>query len=261
MVCVQSEMNPMQWREQLNTQIDASTSEPHLYLILSGTSEGDILRNFYDQGGTDAQPLWLNTPYCEWQEVMPYLVEVSREHAFLTWLEQHQADYPDWGVALLSDFPMEEVFSHFENLTKISLSSGKEVFFRFWDAPQSQPVLALSDEQNRAELMGPVSYWLSSQGGIDHPGEPQVIGKRFPWWVLSEGVEQALFSISTETLETNLLQQLYENNPALYEMTSLSVLKIKIRRLIKLNQTQAIVTRYSELKEYLQKELEDARRY
>lgn len=232
---MQSDINPQQWREQLNSRLNEAATEQHLYLILSGTSEGEILRNYYDQGGTDAQPLWLNTPYSEWQEVMPYLVEITADHAFLTWLDEHQAEYPDWGVALLSEFPMDVVFTHFESLTKISLSSGKEVFFRYWDAPQSQPVLTLCDAQGRAELMGPVSNWLSSQGGIEHPDEPRVIGKSFPWWVLSEALATALFEQNPEILKQNLKQRLIDAHYDSIDGMSESQLDVRLGAFIQNN--------------------------
>ncbi|MEI8632367.1 hypothetical protein P4S72_10855 [Vibrio sp. PP-XX7] len=39
--------------------------------MLSGTSDSDPQRWFYQHGGEDARSLWLSTPYAGWDEVMP----------------------------------------------------------------------------------------------------------------------------------------------------------------------------------------------
>ncbi|WP_415896096.1 DUF4123 domain-containing protein [Neptuniibacter sp. PT34_22] len=220
-------------RDQIDQLEEKNSEQNNYFCVLSGTSKINGLENFYTLGGSGAKPLWLNTPYADWEEVMPYLVNIDSDSPFIDWLEAQQQVFPDWGLLVASSYGFDEIFTHFESLTKVLTPSGKEVFFRYWDAPQSQPVLALSDEPNRAELMGPVSYWLSSQGGIEHPSEPQVIGKRFPWWMLSEALALALFKQNPAVVKQNLKQRLIDNHYDSIDGMSESLLDARLGAFIK----------------------------
>ena len=250
MVAVQSDQITS-LAEQLET-LDLLTDSQNLnaFLILSGTSSLDGLHHFYDQGGSDALPLWLNTPY---------MVSITLDHPFIEWLDQQQPAHPDWGVMLLSRFNRDAVFNHFESLTKIYMPDGAEVFFRYWDAPQAQPVLELSADQARTELLGPVEHWLSSQGTLSQPGEARETQQKWPWWQLSETVAAQLFEQNPAVLKRNLLMKLSELDPELYERYSTSVLSMKVERLIAQDQKRKQLTSVAALRNYLQKELRHAR--
>ncbi|MCV6610311.1 MAG: DUF4123 domain-containing protein [Amphritea sp.] len=247
--------HPVLIREQLDQVREVSSENLNCFLVLSGTSRADALQHFYSQGGSGAKPLWLNTPYRDWEEVMPHLVAIAPDSPFIDWLDEQCHTYPDWGVLIASPFGFDDAFGHFESLTKVIMPSGNEVFFRYWDAPQVLPVFQLEETGNVADLMGPVSYLISSIGSVSHPQSPRIVGKPFPWWRLSQQAGHQLFTQNTSTLESNLLQQLSERNPNLYDAYPVNTLKAKVKRLVKSDQASAVITRYSGLEAYLQKEL------
>jgi len=255
MVAVQS--NTESLREQLEIIEEGSGKELNFYLILSGTSKVNGLENFYLQGGSGAKPLWLNTPYRDWEEVMPYLVNIDSDSPFLDWLEEQQPVFPDWGLLVASPFGFDEVFSHFESLTKVFMPSGKEVFFRYWDAPQVMPIYQLSEAESVADLMGPISKLICANGTISNPQTPRLVGESYPWWQLDPDVQSKLFEANSATLEANLLQQLSYRNPVLFEAYPSQTLKRKVQRLIRLDQLKTTITSYAGLETYLQKELKN----
>ncbi|WP_261845085.1 DUF4123 domain-containing protein [Aliamphritea ceti] len=253
--------HPVLLREQLNQLQEVSSEGLNFFLVLSGTSEANALQHFYSQGESGAKPLWLNTPYRDWEEVMPHLAPIEPDSAFIDWLDEQGEAFPDWGWLVVSPFGFDAVFSHFESLTKVIMPSGNEVFFRYWDAPQVLPVFQLEEAENVADLMGPVANLISANGSVSHPQSPGIVCRQFPWWELSKQVQQKLFAQNTSTLESNLLQQLIERNPNLYEAYPVNTLKVKIQRFVKSEQASAVITRYSGLEAYLQKELNDAIAY
>ncbi|WP_415897773.1 DUF4123 domain-containing protein [Neptuniibacter sp. QD72_48] len=244
-------------RDQIDQLEEESSEQLNYFCVLSGTSKSNGLENFYKLGGSGAKPLWLNTPYADWEEVMPYLVNIESDSPFLDWLEEEQPVFPDWGLLVASSFGFDEVFSHFESLTKVFMPSGKEVFFRYWDAPQVMPIYQLSGAESVADLLGPISELISANGTISNPQTPHLVGESYPWWQLSQQVQSKLFEANSATLEANLLQQLSNRNPILFEAYPSEILKRKVQRLIRLDQLQASITSYAGIETYLQKELKN----
>lgn len=189
MGCAVSE--PSDFRTQLHTLCEQRDHKGSVYLVLSGTSAAKPVRHFYATDGLTARPLFQGTQYASWQEVMPFLAQVTDTSAFLNWIDE--TDSTDWGWGLVSDASLEEVFGHIRSLTKIILPDGQEVFFRYWDARFFGPILGSVDEAHLAQLMGPVASVVLPDGEvINHPGTPA--GPKpepeFPW-----------FSLPAETLK------------------------------------------------------------
>lgn len=248
-------------RDQIDQLEEKNSEQLNYFCVLSGTSKINGLENFYKLGGSGAKPLWLNTPYSDWEEVMPYLVNIDSDSPFLDWLEEQQPVFPDWGLIVASPFGFDEVFSHFESLTKVLMPSGKEVFFRYWDAPQVMPIYQLSGAESVADLLGPISKLICANGTISNPQTPRLVGGSYPWWQLDPEVQQEMFTLNIEVLTLNLIQQLSERNFPLYESFAVRILQQKVKRLIKLNQAASAITTYAGLEAYLQKELSNARSY
>ena len=96
---------------------------------------------------------WLGTPYADWQEVMPFIADVTDLPEFIQWTETDADD--DWGIIVTSAHSFDVVFKHFRSLTQVWLPSGSHVFFRFYDPRFSLSIAEHCDEEQRAALMGP----------------------------------------------------------------------------------------------------------
>lgn len=229
-------------------------SDPQLncYLILSGTYSQEAaqrpISQYFISEGTDARPLWADTAYTAWQEVMPYLVPVSKSSPFLNWIDERSSKEQHWGFGLLSHASIDELACHFKGLTQILMPSGEAVFFRYWDAPQSFAVLEHSNETQRAQLMGPAKHWLH-QHSITHPTEPEYKERQYPWWTLQESTEQAMRKENSGTIKANFLQQFAEQAPEQY----LSYSPALLNQRLDLYLTQYPQAGFSELYKFINK--------
>ncbi|WNJ95101.1 DUF4123 domain-containing protein [Vibrio ruber] len=218
----------------LNQQL---TPDLNWYVILNETSDGQPQRWFYLNGGSDAQGIWLSTPYAEWREVMPNLAQITPEHPFLDWIEQ--ASCEDWGILVGSHADFATVQAHFRSLTHVWLPSGEHVFFRFYDPRFGLDVATLCDDEQRIALMGPTQCWLrlSAQQTLTRvenpaPTAPADFQERpFPWWQVPEAVLAGL-SEDPSVLVNNLLQGLSEYQQALYDAYPEPVLRQKTERFV-----------------------------
>ncbi|MGP4846208.1 DUF4123 domain-containing protein [Marinobacter sp. 1Y8] len=212
--------DPLTFRASLEAALErveancASGESARIYLVLSGTSQAEPVRHFFDRDGLTALPLYLGTPYAGWQPVMPYLAEISMTSPFVDWIDD--CDTPDWGWAALSTEPMDSVFAHLRSLTQITIGksgdAGKAVFFRHWDARFLAPLFDSLDSQHQAALLGPVSSWIAPDGEERlHPAAPAFDGeKTFPWFVLPPAAEQALASHCRDVLVDNTVAALHK---------------------------------------------------
>ncbi|WP_415891264.1 DUF4123 domain-containing protein [Neptuniibacter sp. SY11_33] len=208
-------------RDQIDQLEEKNSEQLNYFCVLSGTSKINGLENFYKLGGSGAKPLWLNTPYADWEEVMPYLVTIESESPFLDWLEEQQPAFPDWGLLVASSFGFDAVFAHFESLTKVFMPSGKEVFFRYWDAPQVMPLFGRCKPVDKSKLMGPVAALVSSCGMENNPEDPEFFINEWPWFLFSEEVINDVQGQNIDVLKHNLNQylrdyayELIENMPS-----------------------------------------------
>lgn len=196
-------------RSTLQSLDDRFGGQGFVYLVLSGTSESAPVRNFYRTDGLTARPLYMGTAYAGWHEVMPFLAQVTLDSGFWDWLEEEGAN--DWGFALYSNAPFDEVFAHWRSLTKIALSSGKEVFFRHWDARFLCPILASLEDSGRNALMGPARAIVTPDAEAVYPTEGHswvFEDKAFPWFVLPAEAEKKVASLCWDLLVDNTVAAL-----------------------------------------------------
>lgn len=193
---------------------DESSKSTRIYLVLSGTSQAEPVRHFFDKDGLTALPLYLGTPYAGWQPVMPYLAEINLTSPFVDWIDE--CDAPDWGWAAVSKEPMDSVFAHLRSLTQIivgkSSGAGKEVFFRHWDARFLAPLFDSLGNEHQATLLGPISSWIAPDAEARlHPATPGFDGEKpFPWFALPPAAEQALASHCRDVLIDNTVAALHK---------------------------------------------------
>ncbi len=225
------------------------------FAIFNGTNDKAAFQAFYQHGGEDAKPLWQGTPYADWQEVMPFMADVTELPQFVTWTET-EAD-EDWGMIVTSCHAMAVVFGHFRSLTQVWMPSGSHSFFRFYDPRFSLSVAGLCDETQRALLMGPCLSWQSGQETITNSAiEPDVpfTEQPFPWWEVPQAVMMQFTEDDKSILIANSLQWLRENHAELYFYYPESIINAKVAYLVQQhNEEDGSLNRW--LKESLDKEV------
>lgn len=201
------------------------------FIIFNKTSDSNGLAEYYRLGGKDALPIWSETPYEDWHEVMPYVAALDRDSGFVEWVINEAEE--DWGMFVASNAEIEEVCDHLRGLTQVWLSSSNYAFFRFFDPRSSIDIANFCNEQQRAELMGPCTSWLSTQS---HSLNQEVIKYRpereFPWWQVPEEVLIQYRQKDPKTLIQNSLQWLQEKHPEIYFAVPEKNLHAKVQRII-----------------------------
>ncbi|HIF9371728.1 TPA: DUF4123 domain-containing protein [Photobacterium damselae] len=219
---------------QLQQAID---NQQNVFALLNKISDSQPLMHFSSSELTRSEPLWLGTQYREWFDVMPVLIQLPVTDPLIEWLEQERP--VDWGMFIVSPFHFDDVYRHLQSLTQVWLPNGSYAFFRLFDPRFSVPIAQQCNEQQRAELMGPTSQWLSYQHQVIRHDEVTLGRVReFPWWDVPVSVMKALDTENTETVVSNLIKDLEDFRPDLFLYFPLSLLKAKAQRFARNNKTE-----------------------
>lgn len=234
------------FRTQLSKLWEQADNSHSMFLVLSGTSAEKPVRHFYATDGLTAIPLFQGTQYAGWQEVMPFLAQVTETSAFLDWIDA--TDSRDWGWGLVSSASLNEVFQHIRSLTKITLPGNREVFLRYWDAKYFAAILDSVDDGARAQLMGPIAAILLPDGSaIHHPGVPAAVSPapEFPWFSLPEDALKKIAVLCWDQLVDNTLAALGKQKPSAIVRYPEPVARQKVERQLRRVTARASVTELS----------------
>lgn len=213
-------MSPGQWLESAPLQ-----AGEQLFAVWGNASDCKPLEAWRRTGGGPFTPIWADSEYGEWDEVMPYVAVVAVDSAFLKWAAECEGT--DWGWLAVSSCSLQTVVEHLRSLTKVLLPEGPAVFFRFWDGAYVLPVLQVLGPQAKELLPVFSRYWIN---GREHEVAVAAVGaaKPGPWWQVPAHVLQRLGEQSSVTLVDNLLQWLEEQRPDLYSAFVPAALKHKV---------------------------------
>lgn len=205
-----------------------------LYLVLGAASEAAPGIAYYQQQSNPPVllPLWRNTPYAGWSEVMPHVVALSTESPFLQWIERTDAD--DWGWLAVSEQDLETVAAYLGSLTKVLLPSGSEAFFRFWDGSHFAAILQALD-QEMADVL-PIFQRYLVNGRHFQCTLPDRLPplQPYPWWQVSQALSDRLMENNPQTLIDNLMQWLKESNPELLYQYPEETLQLKVSHFVEM---------------------------
>ncbi|MDD0844774.1 DUF4123 domain-containing protein [Pseudomonas sp. Gutcm_11s] len=166
-----------------------------LYVVMGNASEANPLQAYYQQDSACLpQPIWGDTPYAGWQEVMPYLGELDSGSSFLDWVDE--VPNRDWGWLALSFHEPSSVLDHLRSLTQVLMPDGAEVFFRHWDGSHLLPILRhLGDASN--ELLPIFDHLLVNGQTLSITTTAPPTPRDYPWWQVPQAVASALTKASS----------------------------------------------------------------
>jgi hypothetical protein len=193
-------------------------------------------------------PIWADTIYAGWEEVMPFVGIVAADSEVLDWVATTES--VDWGWLAISSASLEVVVEHFCSLTQVLTPDGKAVFFRFWDGRFLLPILQ-SEAVSAVQLLPVISRGLINGQAFEVGGRAQGCGRVFPWWTVPAPV---LACAGDAVRIGNALQWLSEEHPPLFEGFPEPVLRCKVGRFFQISTSEE--SSQSALVEYLLAELE-----
>ncbi|RON58582.1 DUF4123 domain-containing protein [Pseudomonas frederiksbergensis] len=212
---------PSQWLQLRPLMVDEQ-----LFAIFSNASAAEPFNAWQRSIAAQApSPIWAETAYAEWEEVMPFVGIVAADSEFLEWVASTESC--DWGWLAVSSASPEALVEHFRSLTQALLPNGDTVFFRFWDGRYLLPILQ-STEVDAAHLLPVIGRCLINGQPLEIGGRARKSSQVFPWWQVPEALLEQLAAQSAVTRINNLLKWLSEDRPDLFEAFSYSVLRRKV---------------------------------
>ena len=227
-------------------------SDEQLYAVISCASDADPLTAYRQSGNNrPAMALWADTPYADWLPVMPYLLALPCDSAFLAWVAE--TDAQDWGWLAISSATPEHIAEHLRSLTQVRLPNSEAVFLRFWDGRHFLPLLEQLGHQVRDVLPVFDRYWVNGQSVVTGQG-PIRPALPFPWWEVPQNLLNSLADKDASTVIDNLMQWLKETHTHLYFSTPELSLRQKVEHCVRLEPSSS--THISEhLLAHLQQEI------
>lgn len=216
--------------ESLHAWLEKTAHLPH-YVVLSNASEAKPLEHYYRLDGRfTAIGLYQGTPFEGWYEVMPYLVELSPDSAFIPWIMETQSR--DWGWVAASPIAPSLIREHLTGLTKVFLPEGNEVFFRYWDGHYFAMHLALLETTWNQVLPVFSDYWVN--GNTWHFSvKPEISAQAFPWWKVPQSVTDGILEQDITPVLKNILLGLKEGDAMTYYGLQKEILEHKVTYWIK----------------------------
>ncbi|UZE24291.1 DUF4123 domain-containing protein [Pseudomonas sp. B21-056] len=215
-----TDLSPHAWLRQHPLQ-----ASEQLFAIFGNASSARPLTAWRRSMGLVPRPIWADTPYADWEPVMPYVGVVAVDSEFLQWIAT--TDSLDWGWLAVSSVGQEVLVEHLRGLTQVLLPGGKSSFFRFWDGRFVQPILQ-SDEVEAGQLLPVISRYLINGRALEVGGNAQRPPRTFPWWEVPAALLKELAGGTTDCLLDNLLRWLGEEHPYLSERVDERILRCKI---------------------------------
>lgn len=240
-----SDQSPRAWLEDHPLQ-----DSEQLFAIFSNASSAGTLSAWRRSMSSAASPIWADTPYAEWEAVMPYVGLVSADSGFLDWVAA--SDSLDWGWLAVSCVSQETLAEHLRGLTQVLLPGGKPVFLRFWDGRFVRPILQ-STAVEAGQLLPVIKRCLINGQSLEVVGNAQRPAQAFPWWQVPVALLDAMAEGPTDCLLDNLLAWLGEEHPYVSERVDRSILRCKIAHF--LERSEPVEVQKVPLQVYLLREL------
>lgn len=240
-----SGQTPHAWLEDHPLQ-----ASEQLFAIFSNASSAGALSAWRRSMAATPTPIWADTPYAEWESVMPYVGLVRADSGFLDWIAA--ADAFDWGWLAVTCASQETLAEHLRGLTQVLLPGGKAVFLRFWDGRFMRPILH-STAVDAGQLLPVISRCLINGQSLEIEGGIQRPARAFPWWEVPVALLDAMTETPTDCLVDNLLTWLGEEHPSLGERVEQRILRRKMAHF--LARSKPVAARKAPLLAYLLREL------
>jgi hypothetical protein len=206
------------------------TAGTPLYAILANTNGAEGIKAYYrEDGSRTPYGLYANTPYANWFEVMPVMVQLNDGSPFLRWVAE--TPLRNWGWLARSPLPQATLAAHLAGLTQVILPGGKEVFFRYWDGQYLPGHLDYYGDHWCDILPVFSDYWINDRA-FTCPVIPDAPVQAFPWWQVPQGVLDALLDEEVLPLVLNIRQTLQQDYPDVVARWPDAILDKKIRRLL-----------------------------
>lgn len=146
--------------EAVRLRLWSDAGGEHVYAILDGARNENLLDALHQEGGPDFACLFAGELEPDMAEVAPYLVELIEGAPFCDWLLD-QGWGQAWGVFLKSKLQLAPLWRHLRQLTMVYDPELNPVYFRFYDPRVLRVFLPTSDEKQLSGFFGAVEAYVA----------------------------------------------------------------------------------------------------
>lgn len=152
--------------ESVRSKLWREAADKHVYVLLDGAQNESLLDVFFEHPDLEYECLLGGKLAPDMQEVAPYIVELHEDAPFTQWLlENGWAQH--WGIFVVSQGDLGEVWRHLRQHTQVRSPDGVELFFRYYDPRVLAAFLPTCDAKQLAEVFGDgvVNLFLAEMEG------------------------------------------------------------------------------------------------
>ncbi len=124
---------------------DAARAESNLYTAI--------------EQNPNYKSLYKGTAEEDLEGVAPYLFTIAENTPFADWY-LNEGWGQSWGTLLFSNYPFEQLYTHFRKFLMVKTEDEEELYFRFYDPRVLRIFLPTCDEKQLREFFGPVEYFI-----------------------------------------------------------------------------------------------------
>jgi hypothetical protein len=128
------------------------------YAILDGASVPDLIDQLYALE-PDWECLYRGELEPDIAEVAPYLVELTRGHAFTEWVITNGWG-KHWGIFVLSPIDIKMLRRHFRTFLVVHDSEARPLYFRYYDPRVLRIYLPTCNATELKQVFGPVTAYI-----------------------------------------------------------------------------------------------------
>jgi hypothetical protein len=136
-----------------------ATRDEQVYCILDGASIQDLLDRLYAQVRPEFECLYRGELAPDIAEVAPYLVKLEHDAEFTRWvLSAGWGNH--WGIFMTTPADLRSLRQHFRKLNVVYDPEHRPLLFRYYDPRVLRVFAPTTDEEQLAEVFGPVHYFI-----------------------------------------------------------------------------------------------------
>lgn len=137
----------------------SSSTALHTFTVLDGASNDGLLNVLYGDKRPKFECLFTGELAPDMAYVAPYLAELQEGSDFAHWaVEGGWGNH--WGLFVLSQVELPELWRHLRALTKIFDPEGSPMYFRFYDPRVLRQFLPTCDVDQLQAIFGPVDKFI-----------------------------------------------------------------------------------------------------
>ncbi len=131
----------------------------HGFAVLDGASNEGLLDVLYGDNRPKFECLFTGELAADMAYVAPYLAELNEGSEFARWAVEGGWG-KHWGIFVLSQAELPELWRHLRSLTKIFDPEGRPMYFRFYDPRVLRQFLPTCDAAQLKAIFGPVERFI-----------------------------------------------------------------------------------------------------